>query len=282
MTFQYAEAFRRNIGLLTEEEQEKLRTYTIAIPGMGGVGGVHLISLILKGFEKFKIADLDVFELKNFNRQYGARLDTIDRKKTEVMKEEALKINPNCTIEVFEGGVTADTIDHFLKGVDLTIDAMDAFEVDTRRLIINESLKRNIPVISAGPIGFGSAFMVFMPGGPNFDDYFSVRDDMDYMDKMLHFAVGLVPKMLQRRYMKRTNLKEKRGPSSIGSVNLCAGITDIYALKILLKKGGIRAIPYYHQFDVMRERYVVGKLRFGNRGLLQRLKLKIAHRLVND
>ena len=59
--FNRDEAFTRNIGLLTIEEQERLRDFTIAIPGMGGVGGANLISLVRQGFEIFKIADLVVY-----------------------------------------------------------------------------------------------------------------------------------------------------------------------------------------------------------------------------
>ena len=44
--FNYKEAFKRNIGLLTEEEQNKLKEFVIAIPGMGGVGGSDLIALV--------------------------------------------------------------------------------------------------------------------------------------------------------------------------------------------------------------------------------------------
>ncbi|MCA9360884.1 ThiF family adenylyltransferase [Candidatus Nomurabacteria bacterium] len=280
--FEYNEAFSRNIGLLTPEEQEKLRTFTIAIPGMGGVGGSHLISLVRQGFEKFKIADLDQYELKNFNRQYGARLDTIDRPKVEVMKEEALKINPHCQIEVYPEGISVENIDGFLSNVDLSIDAIDAFSPDVRRMFINESVSRNIPAVSAGPIGFGTAFMIFMPGGATFDEHFSMHDGMSFQDKMINFVVGLVPKMLQRSYMNRTNIEEKRGPSSIGSINLCAGIVDIYAIKILLKKGSVKAIPYYHQFDVMKERYVSKRLWWGNKNPLQRIKILLASHLVKD
>ncbi len=39
---------------------------------MGGVGGVHLMTLARLGIGKFTIADPDTFELANFNRQYGA------------------------------------------------------------------------------------------------------------------------------------------------------------------------------------------------------------------
>lgn len=281
-TFDYTEAFSRNIGLLTPEEQATLRTHTIAIPGMGGVGGAHLISLVRQGFEKFKIADLDAYELKNFNRQYGARLETIGRPKVEVMKEEALKINPNCEIEIFPEGISEANIDQFLSGVDLGIDAIDAFTIDVRRLFINSALAKNIPVVSAGPIGFSTAFLIFLPDGPTYDEYFAVSDGMAYQDKLIAFFVGLVPKMLQRSYMQKTNLKEKRGPSSVGAINLCAAVSTIYALKVLLKKGSVRAVPYYHQFDLMRERYVSKQLWFGNHGPFQRIKMRLAKYLTTD
>jgi molybdopterin/thiamine biosynthesis adenylyltransferase len=279
-SFSYHEAFVRDIGLLTEEEQEKLRTFTIAIPGMGGVGGIHLLSLVRQGFEKFKIADPDAFELKNFNRQAGANMETIGRKKVLVMKEEALKINPHCQIETFETGIDQSNIDSFLHGVDLGVDGIDAFEIDARRTFFNTALTRNIPVITAGPIGFSTAFLIFLPGGPSLDEYLDIKDDMSFMDKMVRFLLGVTPALLQRPYMKNTSISEKRGPSSSGAVALCAGVITIYAIKVLLKKGPIKAVPYYHQFDVMRDRYKVGKLWFGNRGPIQKLKMMIAKRMV--
>jgi molybdopterin/thiamine biosynthesis adenylyltransferase len=281
-SFIYEEAFIRNLGLLTPLEQTKLRTFTIAIPGMGGVGGIHLISLVRQGFEKFKIADLDNFELKNFNRQYGARLDTIGRAKAEVMKEEALKINPNCSIDVYGEGINENNIDDFLHGVDLSVDGIDAFAFDIRRMFFNSSYQKNIPVITAGPIGFGTGFMIFMPDGPTFDDFFNIKNDMSYEKKVTSFFLGLVPELLQRKYMRNTNLKERRGPSSVGATDLAAGIVTIYALKILLKKGRVKAVPYYHQFDVMQEKYVSKRLWFGNKNPIQKLKLALADRLTKD
>ena len=48
------QAFSRNIGLLTLEEQERLSHARVAIPGMGGVGGVHLITLARTGIGKWQ------------------------------------------------------------------------------------------------------------------------------------------------------------------------------------------------------------------------------------
>ena len=47
--FRYEQAFARNIGWLTPEEQQQLRNKRVAIAGIGGVGGVHLLTLTRLG-----------------------------------------------------------------------------------------------------------------------------------------------------------------------------------------------------------------------------------------
>lgn len=71
VNFTYDAAFERNVGWLTEAEQLALRGMRIALAGMGGVGGVHMITLARLGVGAFNIADFDRFDVPNFNRQYG-------------------------------------------------------------------------------------------------------------------------------------------------------------------------------------------------------------------
>src|ERR1700675_3347793 len=92
--FRFSAAFDRNIGWLTDWEQQALRNKRVAIAGMGGVGGFHLLTLARLGIGAFNIADLDRFEIPNFNRQIGATMDSLDRPKAEVLGEMALAINP--------------------------------------------------------------------------------------------------------------------------------------------------------------------------------------------
>ena len=75
-SFDYSTAFSRNIGWLTQAEQSRLRNARIAIAGMGGVGGIHLVTLARLGIGKFNIADFDTFDQANFNRQAGAGMRT--------------------------------------------------------------------------------------------------------------------------------------------------------------------------------------------------------------
>src|SRR4051812_32777998 len=83
--FDYDRAFGSNIGWVTGSEQALLRNKRVAIAGLGGVGGVHLLTLARLGISNFVIADLDRFELHNFNRQIGATTHTIGRTKVEVL-----------------------------------------------------------------------------------------------------------------------------------------------------------------------------------------------------
>src|SRR5262245_5822644 len=88
----YGEAFTRHRGLLSAADQERLRHSTVAIPGLGVVGGAHLTTLARLGIGRFRIADPDCFELANFNRQHGATTQTLGRGKAEVMAEAAAAI----------------------------------------------------------------------------------------------------------------------------------------------------------------------------------------------
>ena len=55
-TFNYQSAFSRNLGWVTEGEQELLATKRIAIAGLGGVGGSHLLTLSRLGITQFNIS----------------------------------------------------------------------------------------------------------------------------------------------------------------------------------------------------------------------------------
>ncbi len=79
--FGYADAFSRNIGWLTRSEQASLVNKSVAIAGMGGVGGNHLLTLARLGVGRFHIADFDTFEIHNFNRQVGATVSHLGRSK---------------------------------------------------------------------------------------------------------------------------------------------------------------------------------------------------------
>ena len=123
--FSYDAAFDRNIGWVTEWEQQALRAKRVAIAGMGGVGGVHMLTLARFGVGAFSIADFDRFDIINFNRQIGANVNTIGRPKAEVLDEMAHAINPEIRVRRFDQGIDDSNIDAFLADADVFIDGLD-------------------------------------------------------------------------------------------------------------------------------------------------------------
>lgn len=278
--FDYDRAFSRNIGWVTEKEQATLRTRRVAIAGMGGVGGVHLLTLARLGVGAFSIADFDVFDIVNFNRQAGATMDSIGRPKVEVLAEMARQINPALDIECFPEGVGDSNLDRFLAGVDLYVDGLDFFAFAARQAVFAACHRLGIPAVTAAPLGMGTALLVFHPDGMSFEDYFQL-EGCDEEEMAIRFLLGLSPAMLQRGYLvdaSRVNLGERRGPSTIAACQLCAGVTATEVLKLLLKRGALKAAPWGYQFDAYRRRFVQTWRPGGNKNPLQRIGLWIARR----
>jgi len=280
--FAYEQAFDRNIGWVTEWEQQALRGKRVAIAGMGGVGGVHLLTLVRLGIGAFNIADLDVFEIANFNRQVGATAATVGRPKVDVLAEMALAINPDLDIRRFPAGVDAANTDDFLAGVDLFVDGFDFFTLDIRRKVFARCAELGIPAVTAAPLGFGTGYLAFVPGGMTFEKYFRLEGQPEN-EQYLRFYVGLTPRGLQRSYLVdpgRLDLAARKGPSSITACQLCAGVVGVMAVKLLLQRGDVKPAPYHHQFDAYRGRLAVSWLPFGNAGVLPRLRLAVARRML--
>ena len=276
--FDYSAAFDRNIGWLTDDEQHRLRTKRVAIAGMGGVGGSHLLTLSRLGIGAFHISDFDRFEIGNFNRQAGAMVSTIGCPKVDVLAATARDINPQADIRIFPDGVHEGNVGQFFDGVDLYVDGLDAFAFQAREMVFAHCAERGIPATSVAPLGMSAALLNFMPGGMTFEQYFRLSGCSDE-EKAIRFLVGFAPALLHRKYLvdaTRVNLAERRGPSTGIACELCAGVASSEALKILLGRGKVWAAPHAIQFDGYRNRTVHTWRPGGNRNPLNSLAIAIA------
>lgn len=194
---------------------------------------------------------MDIFEQVNFNRQAGASISQIGRAKIEVMAELARDINPQLNLGLFPEGIKKDNIDQFLGGVDLYIDGLDFFALEARKDVFAACAKKEIPAITAAPLGMGAALLCFMPGKMIYEEYFRLEGHSE-QEQLLRFLMGLSPAMLQSRYLidkTRLDLVNHKGPSTSMACDLCAGFAATYALKVLLDRGNVIAAPRGLQFD---------------------------------
>ncbi len=239
--FDYKNAFSRSIGWVTEPELEKLRTSRIAIAGMGGVGGSHLLTLSRLGIGHFSISDMDTFEEANLNRQAGASMPSLGLPKVDVLADLALGINPELQIRKFPQGISSQNLDEFLADVDLYVDSLDFFAMEIRRQVFAACTERRIPAVTAAPLGMGAALLCFLPGKMSFEEYFRLEGQPE-KEQLIRFLVGLSPALLQFPYLvdkSRVNFGAGKAPSTPMACELCAGIAATYVLKILLDRGRV-------------------------------------------
>lgn len=279
----YEQAFSRNIGLVTEDEQAVLQNARVAIAGMGGVGGAYAVTLARAGIGKFHLADFDRFEIANFNRQYGATLSTIGRSKTEVMREMILSINPAAEVITFDEGVAQNSVERFLNGVGVVLDGLDFFALPARRILFPESERRGIHVVTSGPLGLTTTLHVFGPGAMPFEEYFDFSSCRTREEELVAFMVGVGPAGLHLGQLDSTRLdfKKQKAPSFGTAIQLCAGLACTEAVQILLKRRPAFLAPRYFQFDPVNLRIRKRRLYLGNRHPLQRLKRWQVRRLLN-
>lgn len=282
--FDYGTAFSRSLGWVTEAEQQILRSKRIAIAGLGGVGGSHLLTLTRLGIGSFTIADLDIFEQENFNRQAGASMRHVGREKIDVLEELALDINPELSMVKFSSGVDIENLDAFLDDVDLYVDSLDFFAVEIRQAVFAACAEKGIPAITAAPLGMGVAFLAFLPGQMTFEEYFRLANQPED-EQLLRFLLGLSPAMLQVSYLvddTRLDLNAHKGPSTPMACELCAGMAGTHALKILLNRGDVPAAPRGLHFDAYRNKMAKTWRPMGNNNPIQRLGLKIARKRLSS
>lgn len=274
--FDYDRAFARNIGWITKAEQARLKGSRIAIAGLGGVGGGHLLTLSRLGISNFSISDFDAFDVHNLNRQAGAFMPFMGKPKLDTLAQLALDINPESDLRLFPQGVTPENVDDFLRDVDVYVDGLDFFALPARRMVFAKCREKGIPALTAAPLGMGTAFLYFKPGGMSFEDYFKV-EGRESQEQYARFIAGLSPAMVQRDYLvapEAVNFQEKRGPSTGMACDLCTGVMGASVLKVLLGRGALRAAPWGMHFDAYHQKLKHTWRPFGNSNPLQQLLLK--------
>ena len=142
------EEFSRTSYVYGEDAIEKLNKASVAVFGVGGVGGYICEALVRAGVGSIDIFDRDTVSVSNINRQIIALHSTVGRPKVEVMKERMLDINPDCKINAHNVFYLPENADEFdLSGYDYIADAVDT--VAAKLEIAERAYKLRIPTISA-------------------------------------------------------------------------------------------------------------------------------------
>ncbi len=272
--FDYDTAFLRNRGFINLDEQNKLKESCVAIAGLGGTGGAQVAALTRLGIGSFNLADFDVYELKNFNRQYGATMQTIGKNKTTIAEQIVHDINPDAKVTLFNTGIQEGNLEHFLERADIVIDSLDFYCFKERFLLYAAARKKGLWVLTAPPLGFGFTLLNFDPKGMTFEDYFNFNPDDSEFELSVSLIAGIAPRAYMLKYLDQSSISlgNHQLPSVSPAPFIIAGVIATNICNILLHKTQPVSVPSVIQYDALLQKYKKHRFIWGMKGPLQRIK----------
>lgn len=140
--------FSRTELAIGPEGLEIMKNSTVAVLGIGGVGGMAVEALARSGIGRLILIDKDSVDITNVNRQIHALTTTVGQKKAELMVDRVKLINPECEAIALNMFYTEETYEELFKlKPDYVIDASDTIIYKVH--LIKECLSRGIPMISS-------------------------------------------------------------------------------------------------------------------------------------
>jgi len=144
--------FERLIALIGEEKFQKIKSKTVVVLGLGGVGSYALEAIVRSGVGHIVIIDADKVDITNLNRQLMTNQNNIGQFKVDVLEERIKSINPNVEVTKIKEFITPENLNLiFDLQPDYIIDAIDT--VKTKKYLLKECLKRKIKFIVSTGMG---------------------------------------------------------------------------------------------------------------------------------
>jgi len=152
----------RNIGTIGIEGQLKLLCSTVAVCGVGGLGGTIIELLARQGIGHLVIIDNDKFAENNLNRQIMATEGDLKKSKVKVAATRIKKINSAVTVTAVNKKIDSKNVKNLIKDVGVVIDGLD--NLMTRQTVADACNKLKIPFVHGAIAGFNGQLMTIFPG----------------------------------------------------------------------------------------------------------------------
>ena len=160
----YHERYSRHLKLpeVGAAGQRKLEAARVAMIGVGGLGSPAAFYLAAAGIGTLVLADDDIVDRSNLQRQILHTDDRIGVMKTESARIALSALNPRVRIETFAERVTSDNVERLLDGADVVIDGADNFAA--RYLLNDACVKLCKPLVYGAVHRFEGQVSVFDAG----------------------------------------------------------------------------------------------------------------------
>ena len=135
--------------LLGDENVAKLKQANVLVVGLGGVGAYAAEQLCRAGIGKMTIADGDVVEATNINRQLPALTSTIGKTKTEILSTRFMDINPELKLTIIHDYINGEKTAELIKSqpFDYVVDAIDTMA--PKVFLIYHAMQAGLKLVSS-------------------------------------------------------------------------------------------------------------------------------------
>jgi len=183
------EIFSRNNGLISTEEQAMLWNTCVLIAGTGGDGGLLAERLARTGIGHLILADPEVFEAANINRQYAANELTTGVNKAVAVARQLALINPEMKLTVCPAGIDKENVRALVEAADLIVDEIEYTAPAISVLLHRTARKQNKYVFMGANIGWGASIFCFAPAGKTFEQHFSYNGSDGTIDVPAYYKM---------------------------------------------------------------------------------------------
>ncbi|WP_321430598.1 HesA/MoeB/ThiF family protein [uncultured Methanolobus sp.] len=156
------ERYSRQIMLFGEDGQKRLNDATVFVAGAGGLGCPVALYLAVAGIGHLRIADKDIVEKTNLNRQILHWERDVGKEKVTSVEEKIRQINPHIEIQTFHLTIDESNIMELVDDADIIVDAMDNYPI--RYLLNKVAHEKGIPLVHGAIRGFDGQAMTIIPG----------------------------------------------------------------------------------------------------------------------
>lgn len=244
----------RNLGLLTDEDQQKIAETTLLIAGCG-VGSQIALSAARIGFNSFILVDGDTIELSNTNRQ-GYSWRDVGKFKVDALSRKIKAINPHAKVRKFAIFVDIKNAAKLVHKASIVIDSIDPDAAQAVIALHRAAHKEHKSVIQPTDVGWGAMLQIFSPTSISYEKMIGLNpktplnkiDQEEAFGKFINFFVKIMPSYVQEVIKEMMEGKRPHYPQPVSAAYILSAMTVLAAKRIACGQP-IKTAPDYIMFD---------------------------------
>ena len=223
--------------LLGPQNLEKLKNANVLVVGLGGVGAVAAEMICRAGVGKMTIADGDIVEITNRNRQLPALKSTEGRPKTEILAQRLLDINPGLELNSVFEFVRDERAVELLKSqsFDYVVDAIDT--LSPKVFLIHHALELGLNLVSSmgagGKIDPSKVAVTDISKSYNCKLARMIRKRLNKLGIKKGFKVVFSPEEVDENAIRLEESQNKK--SSVGTISYMPAIFGCFAASVVIR-----------------------------------------------